>query len=173
MQKIKIIIIGLFLSTILIGQDTIILKKAEVDKNGVSAKKFSGKVEIIEADKTKKIIHVSKKTNKLIRIVGSRSHQGDSLKNFLSQIENYELQPMGSSLKFCLIAEGLADVYPRYGPTSEWDTAAAQAVVEQAGGLVLKTDGTPLLYNTKDNILNPDFIVINSPSHKELFLKGD
>jgi 3'(2'), 5'-bisphosphate nucleotidase len=129
--------------------------------------------QIIEADKTKKIIHVSKKTNKLIRIVGSRSHQGDSLKNFLSQIENYELQPMGSSLKFCLIAEGLADVYPRYGPTSEWDTAAAQAVVEQAGGLVLKTDGTPLLYNTKDNILNPDFIVINSPSHKELFLKGD
>ena len=143
----------------------------------VSRKTYIGCVgfgaQIIEADKTKKIIHVSEKTSKLIRIVGSRSHQGDSLKNFLNQIEHYELQPMGSSLKFCLIAEGLADIYPRYGPTSEWDTAAAQAVVEQAGGLVLKTDGTPLLYNTKDNILNPDFIAINSPLHKELFLKID
>ena len=67
---------------------------------------------------------------------------------------------MGSSLKFCVVAEGEADVYPRLGPTSEWDTAAAQAVVEQAGGHVLKTDGGALDYNTKDDILNPWFVVI-------------
>ena len=129
--------------------------------------------QIIDPDVGKKIIRVTEKPNQKLRIVGSRSHQGETLKKFLSQIEEYELKPIGSSLKFCLIAEGLADIYPRYGPTSEWDTAAAQAVVEQAGGMVLKTDGSPLLYNTKDNILNPNFVVINSAKFKELFVKND
>ena len=129
--------------------------------------------QIIDPDVGKKIIQVTEKPNQKLRIVGSRSHQGKTLKKFLSQIEEYELKPIGSSLKFCLIAEGLADIYPRYGPTSEWDTAAAQAVVEQAGGMVLKTDGNPLLYNTKDNILNPNFVVINSAKFKELFVKND
>ena len=69
---------------------------------------------------------------------------------------------MGSSLKFCVVAEGGADVYPRLGPTSEWDTAAAQAVVEQAGGEVLRMDGKPLSYNEKEGILNPWFVVIGS-----------
>ena len=67
--------------------------------------------------------------------------------------------PMGSSLKFCVVAEGKADIYPRLGPTSEWDTAAAQAVVEQAGGAVLELDGRPLGYNNKADILNPHFLV--------------
>jgi 3'(2'), 5'-bisphosphate nucleotidase len=66
---------------------------------------------------------------------------------------------MGSSLKLCLVAEGVADIYPRLGPTSEWDTAAAQCVVEQAGGLVTDTDMQPLRYNTKDSLLNPFFLV--------------
>ena len=70
--------------------------------------------------------------------------------------------PMGSSLKFCVVAEGDADIYPRLGLTSEWDTAAAQAVVEQAGGKVLQWDGMPLLYNDKEDILNPFFIVIGA-----------
>ena len=69
---------------------------------------------------------------------------------------------MGSSLKFCLVAEGQADVYPRLGPTSEWDTAAAQAVVEAAGGAVLTLDGTPLRYNTKVEYLNPHFVAFGS-----------
>ena len=129
--------------------------------------------QIINRDASKKIIRVTEYPDQKLRIVGSRSHQGETLKKFLSQIDDYELKPMGSSLKFCLIAEGLADIYPRYGPTSEWDTAAAQAVVEQAGGMVLKTDGKPLLYNTKDNILNPNFVVINSAKLKELFVKND
>jgi 3'(2'), 5'-bisphosphate nucleotidase len=72
---------------------------------------------------------------------------------------------MGSSLKFCLVAEGAADIYPRLGPTSEWDTAAAQAVVEQAGGAVLQLDGKPLAYNAKAEILNPHFLVAGPQDH--------
>jgi 3'(2'), 5'-bisphosphate nucleotidase len=80
------------------------------------------------------------------------------------------MHPMGSSLKFCVIAEGRADVYPRLGPTSEWDTAAAQAVVEQAGGQVLRLDGKPLNYNGKDDILNPHFLVAGPQDHDWLGL---
>ena len=68
------------------------------------------------------------------------------------------------------VAEGRADVYPRLGPTSEWDTAAAQAVVEQAGGQVLELDGKPLSYNKKEDILNPYFIVIGPADHDWLAL---
>ena len=94
-----------------------------------------------------------------LRIVGSRSHRGDTLDRHLPKLAPYELVAVGSSLKFCLVAEGSADFYPRFGPTSEWDTAAAQAVVEAAGGVVVKTDGEPLRYNTKADLLNPHFLV--------------
>lgn len=105
-------------------------------------------------------ISVSRKSRAPARVVGSRSHRGSSLDGFLDNLGEHELHPMGSSLKFCLVAEGAADIYPRLGPTSEWDTAAAQAVVEQAGGSVLTLDGKPLSYNTKADILNPHFLVI-------------
>ena len=105
-------------------------------------------------------IRVAENSETPVRIVGSRSHRGSSLDAFLAKVGDSELVPMGSSLKFCVVAEGRADVYPRLGPTSEWDTAAAQAVVEQAGGAVLKLDGKPLSYNTKEEILNPWFVVI-------------
>jgi len=72
--------------------------------------------------------------------------------------------PMGSSLKFCLVAEGKADIYPRLGPTSEWDTAAAHAVVLGAGGSVTDLCGQPLRYNAKDDILNPHFLVFADAS---------
>ena len=75
-----------------------------------------------------------------------------------------------SSLKFCRVAEGAADVYPRFGPTSEWDTAAAQAVVEQAGGRVLMLDGKALSYNTKADMLNPHFVVLGPPGRDWLAL---
>ena len=91
-------------------------------------------------------------------IVGSRSHRGDSLDAVLAKLGPHELRPMGSALKFCLVAEGLADFYPRLGPTSEWDTAAAQAVLETAGGAVTTLDGRPLRYNERDTLLNPHFI---------------
>jgi len=97
-------------------------------------------------------------------VVGSRSHRGDSLDAVLAQIGPHELRPMGSSLKFCLVAEGTADFYPRLGPTCEWDTAAAQAVVEAAGGAVTTLDGHPLRYNERETLLNPHFIVFGDPS---------
>jgi 3'(2'), 5'-bisphosphate nucleotidase len=97
-------------------------------------------------------------------IVGSRSHANPELTSQLSKLGAHELISMGSSLKFCRVAEGLADFYPRVGPTSEWDTAAAQAVVEAAGGQVVKIDGSPLAYNRKEIYLNPHFFVIGDPA---------
>lgn len=92
-------------------------------------------------------------------VVGSRSHAGDSLGTILQRLGSHELISMGSSLKFCLVAEGRADVYPRLGPTSLWDTAAAQCVVEQAGGKVTRLTGEPLGYGDVSAILNPFFVV--------------
>jgi 3'(2'), 5'-bisphosphate nucleotidase len=97
-------------------------------------------------------------------IVGSRSHRGDTLDAMLARIGPHELKPMGSALKFCLVAEGSADFYPRLGPTSEWDTAAAQAVLEVAGGAVIRLDGQPLEYNARETILNPEFLAFGDRS---------
>jgi 3'(2'), 5'-bisphosphate nucleotidase len=108
-----------------------------------------------------------------VRVVGSRSHRGTSLDQFLENLGEFEMHPTGSSLKFCLVAEGRADVYPRLGPTSEWDTAAAQAVVEQAGGVVLELDGKPLSYNNKPDILNPFFLVAGPMDHDWLKIIGN
>jgi 3'(2'), 5'-bisphosphate nucleotidase len=115
--------------------------------------------EVRDADGTRKPLGVALESASPVRVVGSRSHRGDSLDAFLELLGDYEMVPMGSSLKFCLVAEGVADVYPRLGPTSEWDTAAAQAVVEYAGGSVVTLDGEALTYNTKSDILNPHFLV--------------
>ncbi|MDY0065653.1 MAG: 3'(2'),5'-bisphosphate nucleotidase CysQ [Steroidobacteraceae bacterium] len=104
-------------------------------------------------------IHVRQHASSPVRVVGSKSHRGDSLDGFLARLGPHELVPVGSSLKFCMVAEGEADVYPRLGPTSEWDTAAAQAVVCAAGGVVVTLDGQPLSYNAKPEILNPHFVV--------------
>ena len=103
-------------------------------------------------------IHVAPIAAAPLRVVGSRSHRGDSLDGFLGRAGPHRLVSLGSSLKFCLIAEGAADVYPRLGPTSEWDTAAAHAVLSAAGGTVCQLDGAPLRYNTGAQLLNPHFI---------------
>lgn len=95
-----------------------------------------------------------------LTVAGSRSHSGDTLQNFITRLNMpIELVSIGSSLKSCLVAEGKADIYPRFGPTSEWDTAAAQCIVEQAGGHLTDTRLQPLRYNTKDSLLNPHFLV--------------
>lgn len=94
------------------------------------------------------------------RVVGSRSHAGDSLLALLNKLGKHELVAMGSSLKLCLVAEGVADIYPRLGPTSLWDTGAAQCVVEQAGGSVIQLDGKPLSYLNTREVLNPFFLVL-------------
>jgi 3'(2'), 5'-bisphosphate nucleotidase len=103
-------------------------------------------------------IRVAPRSGAPLRVVGSRSHRGDSLDAFLARIGPHELLSIGSSLKFCLVAEGAADVYPRLGPTSEWDTAAAHAVLVAAGGTVSALDGRPLEYNTCEELLNPFFV---------------
>lgn len=93
-----------------------------------------------------------------LRVAGSRSHADPRLTTALDGLGPHELMPLGSSLKFCRTARGDVDLYVRYGPTSEWDTAAGQCVLEQAGGAVTRLDGEPLRYNTKESLLNPDFI---------------
>ncbi len=91
-------------------------------------------------------------------VVASRSHAGAKLADYLANVGSHDIVSMGSSLKFCLVAEGAADVYPRLGPTSEWDTAAAQCVVEVAGGRVTDFSNRRLTYN-KQSLLNPWFVV--------------
>jgi 3'(2'), 5'-bisphosphate nucleotidase len=99
----------------------------------------------------------TKSDNALLRVVGSRSHVNAETVEYLEKLGEHELVSVGSSLKFCLLAEGKADLYPRLGPTCEWDTAAAQAVLEGAGGKVETLAGQPLRYSKAD-ILNPWFI---------------
>lgn len=101
-------------------------------------------------------------------VVGSRSHKDDKMLAFMRNLENKlgikpELISMGSSLKICLVAEGVADVYPRLGPTSEWDTAAAHCVILEAGGDIVHAEqGETLQYNMKPSILNPFFFATSS-----------
>lgn len=102
-----------------------------------------------------------------LKVVASRRH-GDAalaamLEGLATHFAKVQVLSVGSSLKFCMLAEGKADFYPRLAPTSEWDTAAAQAVLEAAGGKVMKTDFTTLGYNSKDDILNPHFIAVGDP----------
>jgi len=97
-------------------------------------------------------------------LVVSRSHRSPAVDALLERLPAYETTSMGSSLKFCLVAEGCADAYPRFGPTSEWDSGAAQCIVEAAGGAVIRTDGTPLRYNAKASTLNPDFLALGDPN---------
>ncbi len=106
-----------------------------------------------------------------LKIAASRSHKGEKLEKFLASIESTEnaqeevkLVSMGSSLKLCLVAEGSAHLYPRLGPTMEWDTGAADAVVTAAGGTVTDLEGRPLRYN-KEDLHNPSFMVAGSPAY--------
>ena len=113
-------------------------------------------------DKSQKLpLNSNDKTT--LTVIGSRSHTSEEFTEFVKQLnqkhENVEFISSGSSLKLCLVAEGKADVYPRFGPTMEWDTAAGQAIVEQAKGTVMEAEtNEPLNYN-KSNLLNPFFIV--------------
>jgi 3'(2'), 5'-bisphosphate nucleotidase len=98
-----------------------------------------------------------------LRVLGSRSHASEALSRWLARLEvDHTFVAAGSSLKFCRLAQGQADVYPRHGPTCQWDTAAGQAVLEQAGGAVLDTQGQPLAYSLDRPILNPHFIALSN-----------
>lgn len=115
-------------------------------------------------------IHVAARSGSPVRVAGSRSHRGGSLDAFLERIGGYELLEMGSSLKFCLVAEGAADVYPRLGPTCEWDTAAAHAVLNAAGGSVLDLGGHAVQYNGRPDLHNPFFVAYGPCDHDWLAL---
>ncbi len=119
-----------------------------------------GHAERREADGRMRVLRVAgPASDRATRIVGSRSHAGGELDGFAKALGKHEFLAIGSALKFCLVAEGTADVYLRLKPTSEWDTAAGQAVLAAAGGAVTDLEGTPLRYNTRsDTLINPSFL---------------
>jgi 3'(2'), 5'-bisphosphate nucleotidase len=112
-----------------------------------------------EPDGASRRIHVRQFPAGTVTVAGSRSHRDPQTEAFIGRLGQVELISIGSSLKTCLVAEGRADVYPRFGETSEWDTAAAQCVVEQAGGHLTDTELRPLRYNTGESLINPPFLV--------------
>ena len=128
-------------------------------KNG--SFKINTKVELSTLDEAKKIF-VSQKSN-LIKIIGSRSHSNSAFTNWVNKkFPHAKIIQAGSSLKFCLIAEGNADLYPRFGPTSEWDIAAGHIILNEAGGKISTFKNSEINYNMKEDILNPEFYAIGS-----------
>ena len=105
-----------------------------------------------------------------ITVVASRSHRDERLAHYLDALESrfatIDATSVGSSLKFCLLAAGEADFYPRLGPTAEWDTAAAHAVLRAAGGDVRRWDGTALAYGASPSLLNPEFYAVGDPAYR-------
>ena len=91
------------------------------------------------------------------RVVASKSHLNDETRDFIEKLGAHKMVQAGSSLKFCRVAEGKADIYPRIGPTCEWDTGAADAVLRAAGGKTETLDGKPLMYG-KEDVYNPNFV---------------
>ncbi|UYB53487.1 3'(2'),5'-bisphosphate nucleotidase CysQ [Xanthomonas sp. AM6] len=100
-----------------------------------------------------------------LRVAASRSHRDPRTDALLQRMGETEVIAQGSSLKFCRIADGELDVYPRFGPTSEWDTAAGQCVLQSAGGVLLAAGtGKPFRYNRRESLLNGDFMALGDPS---------
>ena len=123
--------------------------------------KINSSSELIDLKEAKKIF-VSNQSN-IKKIIGSRSHSNQSFDSWVNKnFSNTEIVQAGSSLKFCLIAEGVADIYPRFGPTSEWDIAAGHIIVSEAGGRVRTFENIEINYNEKEDLLNPHFYAIGS-----------
>ena len=140
------------------------LPAGTASEDGKTSKKIivsSEEISVEEIFEKAEIIKPSAITSE-VKIVGSRSHLNEDTKNFISEIEKenkVEIVSKGSSLKFCLVAEGLAHIYPRYAPTMEWDTAAGHAICKAVGVEVIdQTTGKPMQYN-KPNLLNNYFVV--------------
>ncbi len=118
-----------------------------------------------------KKINVSKRRSTGLRVVSSRSHKNNRLDECLSNFDSIQDINIGSSLKFCLLAEGKADLYPRLGPTSEWDTAAGEAILKYSGGYLLTIDGKKMNYNNSEALLNPYFIASSDESYIQKFIE--
>lgn len=123
-------------------------------------KQFAEKTERIFADNW---------TGKNVRVVASRRHGGEELEKFLLQLSSYKLLNAGSALKICLVADGSADFYPRLGPTSEWDTAAGHAIINNAGGMLCDEQYRLFQYNKRDTLLNESFIVCHQDAPRLCF----
>lgn len=115
----------------------------------------------IAGDGARRALRVSRYDGGPLRVVASRSHASPELATLLQALPGHLIVPIGSSLKICLVAAGEADFYPRHGPTSEWDTAAAQCVLEQAGGKLTDFTLQPLRYN-KESLLNAPFVAFGA-----------
>ena len=123
--------------------------------------KINSSSQLIDLKESQKLF-VSNQSN-ITRIIGSRSHSNQSFHSWVNQnFPNTEIVQSGSSLKFCLIAEGTADIYPRFGPTSEWDIAAGHIIVDEAGGRVNTFQNNEINYNLKEDLLNPQFYAIGN-----------
>lgn len=134
-----------------------------VQKKASKIQLKSHEVNVESLDLNANNMQPKKNGSSTVHVVGSRSHMNDATQNFVNSLkkdfEQVEIVSKGSSLKFCLVAEGKADLYPRFAPTMEWDTAAGQAICEAVGLKVIsKETEEPLLYN-KNNLLNPWFLV--------------
>ncbi len=130
---------------------------------GYFAARGLGAFKIVTGEEPKPIRTRSLGTRRPV-VAASHSHRGDDLRHFLAAIGDHQLVQVGGALKSCLVAEGRADLYVRLGPTSEWDTAAAQCIVEEAGGRFTDTALRELRYNTKESLLNPHFFVFGPKS---------
>jgi len=107
-------------------------------------------------------INVLDELNNTVFVAGSRSHPSERMNAFMGQFKDSQVWPMGSSLKVCLVADGSVHLYPRFGPTMEWDTGAAHAILKASGGeAIIHGTNEPLKYN-KENLLNPEFIASSS-----------
>ena len=129
----------------------------------VSKRVNSHEIEIEEVIEFSEELNPLKVENNVVRVVGSRSHMSQETLDYVSEIKaegkEVEIVSKGSSLKFCLVAEGYADVYPRFAPTMEWDTAAGQAIAVNAGFEMVNNETQSSLQYNKENLLNPWFIV--------------
>jgi len=111
-------------------------------------------------DRPPRPIRTHKLNNRVIRVTtSSRSYRGHLVQAYLGRLGEHDYRSVGGALKSCLIAEGEVDLYPRFGPSGEWDTAAAQVIVEEAGGGLTDMRMRPLRYNARPTLINPDFFV--------------
>ena len=139
-----------------------VLGVVHVPVDGRCFRAAGGMASLLHSDGSEQALRCAR-PGAVLRIAGSRSHGSSEAAEYLQKLGEHELIARGSSLKFCEIAQGSADLYLRLGPTCEWDTAAAHCVLKAAGGEVLDLQGRPLRYNTKDSLLNPEFLAVADP----------
>ncbi|MCK9224354.1 MAG: 3'(2'),5'-bisphosphate nucleotidase CysQ [Candidatus Muirbacterium halophilum] len=140
-------------------------------KEGMGSYFFDGNVFDIDSfdsiemvlEKSEKLKTIVKNSNEKVFVVASRSHLNKETENFINELKgkfiDVDIKSSGSSLKFCLVAQGEAQFYPRFAPTMEWDTAAGQCIVEMAGGGVFLEDGKTRFHYNKKELVNPWFLV--------------